>query len=324
MTIDKAEVKRILFITLSNVGDIIMTTPVIAVLAREFPSARIDVMAGPRGKELFDRDPRVFKLILYDKHISLKEKARLQIKLKKLRYDLVVDVRNTVLPLLIGPKYRTATIQSFPKSLIHKKGRHLHRLRSLGIDGTSGYRVFVPEADDRYAALLLEEAPVASRTVVVNPGARSHLKRWTQDGFAKVCDRLIEECGARVMLVGVQEDARVIDEVMSKMKKKPVNLVNRTNIRQLAALLKRSDLLITNDSAPMHLGCAAGVKVLAIFGPTDPGKYGPTGEYDEVISKKLSCSPCEKAVCGRNYECIKLITPDEVFDSAKMMIEGYG
>ena len=102
MAIDKSLVKRILVITLSNIGDIILTTPVIRVVSKEFPSSRIDVMVGPGGKGIFDRDPRIFKLIIYDKHVSLMEKRRLQLKLKKLKYDLVVDLRNTVLPILLN------------------------------------------------------------------------------------------------------------------------------------------------------------------------------------------------------------------------------
>jgi ADP-heptose:LPS heptosyltransferase len=66
-----------------------------------------------------------------------------------------------------------------------------------------------------------------------------------------------------------------------------------------------------------------GAKVLALFGPTDPKKYGPTGEFDIVINKKLRCSPCESATCAYNYECLTSIDAEEVFEAAKMMIEGY-
>jgi ADP-heptose:LPS heptosyltransferase len=125
-------------------------------------------------------------------------------------------------------------------------------------------------------------------------------------------------------LIGLEEDRPVVSEIKGLMKERAHDLVGRLNLRQLAALLKRSRLLVTNDSAPLHLGCAAGVKVLALFGPTDPSRYGPTGEFDSVINKRLHCAPCESATCAFNYECMKLIDPDEVFDTAKMMIEGYG
>jgi ADP-heptose:LPS heptosyltransferase len=324
MKIDKTRVNRILVITLSNVGDIIITTPVIKTLAREFPGARIDVMVGPRGKEIFERDPRIFKLIIYDKYIPVAAKRRLQLKLKQMKYDLVADLRNTIFGLLIGPRYRTATIQHFPGSASHRRDRHLSRLKSIGIDNFDReYYIHIPEEDDKYIDGLLKDLGLED-IVVVNPGAKSHLKRWTAEGFAVVCDRLADECGLSVVFVGTGADEKVVGDIIARMKSGPCSLVNRTNIRQLAGLLKRAKLLITNDSAPLHLGCAVGTRVLALFGPTDPKKYGPIGEFDAVINKKLSCSPCERAVCRFNYECMKLISPDEVFDAARMMIEGYG
>jgi len=325
MTIDKSLVKRILVITLSNVGDVILTTPVIRTLSREFPGTRIDVMVGPRGKEIFDQDPRIFKLIIYDKHTPIAQKRRLQLKLKRLKYDLVVDLRNTIFGLLIGPKFRTAAIHKFPKDLTHLRERHLHRLKSLGIEDLSQTSyIHVTKEDDDYISKLLAGQNISEPIVAVNPGAKSHLKRWGAEGFAKVCDALIQECRASVVFVGLKEDEAVVSDIIKKMSSKPYNFVNKTNIRQLAGLLKRANLLITNDSAPLHLGCAVGTKVLGIFGPTDPKKYGPTGEFDAVINKKLSCSPCESAECKRDYECMKLISPEEVFETAKMMIEGYG
>ncbi|MDP3803954.1 MAG: glycosyltransferase family 9 protein [Candidatus Omnitrophota bacterium] len=324
MIIDKSEVSRILVITLSNVGDIILTTPVIRTLVKEFPEARIDVMVGPSGKEVFERDPKVFKLIIYDKHMPISEKRRLQLKLKKLKYDLVVDIRNTIFPLLIGPKYRTATIQKFPRTIAHKKSKHLHLLKSLGIiEFEERSYIHIPKEDDDHAAALLKECGITPPIVIINAGAKSHLKRWTEEGFAELADGLMSECGANVVFVGLKDDEAIVNRINARMKKKAYTFVNRTNIRQLAALLRRAKLLITNDSAPLHIGCAVGTNVLAIFGPTDPAKYGPTGEFDVVINRKLSCSPCESAVCAQNYECMKLITADEAFDAAKVMLEGY-
>jgi len=322
--IDKTQINRILVITLSNVGDIILTTPVITTLSKEFNGSRIDVMVGPNGKDIFDKDPRIFKLVIYDKHISIAEKRRLQLKLRKLKYDLVVDLRNTVFPLLLTPKYRTSPIQSFPKEIIHKKDRHLYRLVPFGIKSLNERSyIYIAEEDEYYANDLIKTNSITDPVVVVNPGAKSHLKRWTVEGFAEACDGLIGKCGASIVFVGNGQDREIVLAIAGKMKNKHHNFVDKTNIRQLASLLKRSSLLITNDSAPMHLGCAVGAKVLAIFGPTDPRKYGPTGEFDAVINKKLFCSPCEVAACKYGHECMKLISVDEVLDRAKMMIEGY-
>jgi len=183
--------------------------------------------------------------------------------------------------------------------------------------------IYIPSEDVEYVSRLLKELGISDPIVVVNPGAKSHLKRWTPEGFAEVSDRLVKECKVSIVLIGLSEDGEVVNSAIKNMKHTPYNLVNKTNIRQLASLLKRSRLLITNDSAPLHLGCAVGAKVLAIFGPTDAKKYGPTGEFDAIINRKLACSPCESATCDHNYECMKLISPDLVFDAAKMMVEGY-
>ncbi|MDD5173847.1 MAG: glycosyltransferase family 9 protein [Candidatus Omnitrophica bacterium] len=323
-SIDKTQIRRILVITLSNIGDIILTTPVIRALSKEFPGSRIDVMVGPNGRDIFDKDPRIFKLIIYDKHISIAEKRRLQLKLKKLKYDIVVDLRNTVFPLLLAPRYRTSPIQSFPKDVVHKKERHLYRLIPFGI-GDPGERsyIHITKEDEDIVGDLIKTNAVNDPIVVVSPGAKSHLKRWTVEGFAEVCDGLIGACAANIVFVGTGQDKEIVLSIGGKMKNRYHDFVDKTNIRQLASLLKRSKLLITGDSAPMHLGCAVGAKVLAIFGPTDPKKYGPTGEFDAVINKRLFCSPCEVAACKYGHECMKLVSADEVLDQAKMMIEGY-
>lgn len=313
-----------LVITLSNVGDIILTTPVMRALSKEFPGSRMDVMVGPAGKEVFEKDPRIFKVIVYDKHMPMIQKRRLQLKLKKLKYDLVVDLRNTIFPLLIGSRYRTGTIQKFPEDALHRRERHLYRLESLGITACGGPSyIHIPEEDEERVSSFLREYGVSSPMIVISPGAKSHLKMWTDEGYAKVADRLIDECGASVIFVGLEADEDKVKRITGKMTNRPYNFVNKTNIRQLASLLKRSSLVITNDSAPLHLACAVGAKTLALFGPTDPKKYGPTGELDAVINKKLSCAPCESAACKHNYECMKLITPEEVFETARMMMEGY-
>lgn len=324
MKIDKSQVNRILVITLSNVGDIILTTPVISALKSKFPGARIDVMVGPNGREIFERDPIVFKLIIYDKHIPITEKRRLQLKLKRLKYDLVCDLKNTVFPMLIAPKFRTSTIQRFPKGPLHGRLKHLYRLRSFGMDIKEPVSyIHIPKEDDEYISALIEKEGVSGQFVVINPGAKSHIKRWSPEGFATVADRMVSECGVKVIFVGTENDKETVAGVIMKMSGPYHNFVGKTNIRQLAELIKRSKLVITNDSAPLHLACAVGAKVLAIFGPTDPRRYGPIGELDLVINKKLHCSPCENAQCAYNHECMKMISPEEVFENAKVMVEGY-
>jgi len=101
---------KILFITLSNIGDVILTLSVFSALKDSFQKEKIDVVVGPRAKEVFQKDPRVGNLFIYDKHANLKEKIAFIKKIRKKNYDLAVDMRASLIPLLIGARKRTSLI----------------------------------------------------------------------------------------------------------------------------------------------------------------------------------------------------------------------
>lgn len=322
MKIDKSKVKRILFITLSNIGDIVLTTPVISVLSAHFAEARLDVMVGPNGAELFKGHPAVFKVIVYNKRVSLGEKQRLIRKLRKVKYDLIVDMRNSLFPFLLGARYRTSPIQSMPRAVKHKKQQHLWKLKTLGIDADDApFCLHIPKEDSNFIDKITGGLDESMPVIAVSPGAKSEIKRWTKKGYAELIKRIVGELGAQVVIVGDNDDKALAKDMISAADTGIIDLSGRTNLLQLAAILKRSNLIITNDSAPMHIGAAVGTKVLAIFGPTNPRLYGPTGAGDRVIRKKLHCSPCEKAQCEFEHECMRHITSDEVFKAAREMLQ---
>jgi len=321
MKIDKRDVKRILLITLTNVGDIILTTPVIAALHKAFPDARLDVMVGPLGKSIFVNHPNVFKVIIYDKHISISEKKRLLRKLRHMKYNLVIDLKNSVFPVLIGSRYKTTPLQMVHKDIVHKRDFHLWKLRHFDIDTSDvPFSIHVSRKDEDYIDSLLRQISNRDKLITVNPTAKSLIKRWKKDGFAQLCDRLNKELGATVVMIGERSDRETVDEIARDMKTGTVNLAGMTTIPQLAHLIRNSRLLISNDSAPMHVASAVGAKVLAIFGPTDPNKYGPLGRDDRIIRKQLHCSPCEIAQCKFGHECMESITVDEVYNAAREML----
>jgi len=318
---DKAKIKRILFITLSNIGDIILTTPILSVLKKEFPQAKIDVISGPNGKEIFSEHPIVSSLVIYDKFSSLQSKKQLVKNLRKNKYDLIIDLRNSLFPLLIGAKYRTSFVRK-RSYLSHKKNEHTRKLKEIGLDVTDApFSFCVNVKDEAFINKTLGDMGVKKDFVVVSPGAKSHIKRWNKKGFALICDRLIDKLNVDVIMVGNTQDKEIVSEIISHMKNKPIDLTSKLTLRQLGTLIKSSKLLITNDSAPLHVGSAVGARVLAIFGPTDPRKYGPTGKHDAVVRKNLKCAPCEVAQCRKNHECMNLINPNNVFDIAKKMLK---
>lgn len=302
--------RRILLISLSNIGDAILTTPVLEALARHWPSAAITVLVGPRAVPLFERDPRVAQVWPYDKMASLAEKARLVWRIRRARFDRVVNLRHGFLPRMPG----------------HRVTRHLEVARRMGIpiEGV-GLRVYVPPEDEATVAGWL--GTVRSPLIAIAPGARSHLKRWTAPGFAAVADVLMRESGAQVVLVGDAEDRPIADEVAAAIGARHPqssisawhlrNLAGQTTLRQLAALLARMALVLTNDSACLHLAGAVGTPVVALFGPTDPVKYGPAGPRDAVARLALVCSPCERALCPYGHECLQWLPARDVLAAVR-------
>jgi len=319
----KKEIKKILFISLSNIGDIVLTTPAMRMLSESFPGARMDVMVGPNGVELFKGHPAVSEVIEYDKHISLREKRELVKRLRKMKYDLIADMRNSLFPFLLGAKYRTNPIHVPPKSIKHKKKQHIWKLFSTGLKldaADAPFYVHVSQEDNGYIDKITMGLDRNKPIVAISPGAKSDIKRWPAENYVKLTERLAERLGAQIIMVGDKRDRALIKGIVSSVKRDITDLSGKTTLCQLASLLGRSDLLITNDSAPLHIAGAVGTKVLAIFGPTDSNAYGPTGKDDRVMMKKLDCSPCAKAQCKYKHECMKDLKVDEVFNTAKEML----
>lgn len=315
--------KRILVITLSNIGDIILTTPVVEALLSEFPGSKLDVMVGPSGRGLFASHEKVREVIIYDKKSSSFAKFMLFVRLWKKRYNLVVDLRNTVLPFVLGARHATYPFHYRRRPEMHKRDAHLLRLKEVGIDAPKS-ELFIPVNDDdkKYVENLLsalQEKPF----IAVSPGAKSHVKRWPLKNFAVLCDRIKKELKLEVILVGDEYDRVVIDRILFYMKTKPTNFIEKTNINQLACLIGKAKLLITNDSAPLHAASAVGARILAFFGPTDDKKYGPVTKAPSVVLRKnIKCAPCEVPQCinfDNKYECLKTITVDETFEAVKKL-----
>ena len=160
----------------------------------------------------------------------------------------------------------------------------------------------------------------APRLIIIAPGARSHIKRWTPEGFARVADRLISEAGAHVIFSGESDEEPIVEEIRGLMRRASHSAVGLVTIRQLGVLMARSQLVITNDSAALHMASALNVPTVAIFGPTDAAKYGPTADQRRVIRRWLFCSPCEQSLCRFHHECMRFISPDEVVDAATALL----
>ncbi|NTV29357.1 MAG: glycosyltransferase family 9 protein [Candidatus Omnitrophica bacterium] len=278
-----SRVGRILLVSLSNIGDIVMTFPVFDALRATFPGAEISVVVGPKGKTFFCDNPHVQRVIVFDKRMPPSDKWRWLLQLRRQRFDLLVDLRNSMLPFLLGTRYSTRPVMvSVPG---HMKERHMLRLISV-----------VPHSvlpGERYAGYLSgQELRQAKGTVygqngfvVFAPGAADQRKRWNEDGFTKVIQHVTERLGHRVVVVGDRRDRPVVERILRDVSGGVINLCGFTTLRELSGVVRLASLVVANDSGIMHLASYFDIPIIALFGPTDPLLYGPWSSRAEVVRK---------------------------------------
>ncbi len=309
---------KILVITLSNLGDTLLSYPALTALWYATPQAELHVLASPRNKELFIVNPRVKRVWVWDKQAGIWQHLLMTLDLVLERYNLVVDFRNTLIPLLMPWARRTPVFFRPKPGNRHRADAHLELVTRLGIRPYEA-RIQLPfdQREERKVETWLESARTP---VVMVPGARSHLKRWGAEKFAEVADRLIERHNAQVLLAGEEQERPIADQMIAAMRHKATDLVGKTTVRQMADLMSHAKLVVTNDNACLHMASLAGAPTVAIFGPTDERKYGPRAPGSVVVRRTLVCAPCELALCPYTHGCMNWITADEVYAAAARIL----
>ena len=156
--------------------------------------------------------------------------------------------------------------------------------------------------------------------MVLNPGGNWDLKRWPKENFARLGKRLIKEYQAKVIITGARADLNLAQDIAAQMEQQPLIFCGKTTLKQLAALMAKVSLVISNDSGPMHIAVSQKTKVIALFGPTSPQITGPYGRGNyTVIHRDVGCAtPCYQLDCSDN-RCMKAITVDDVLQAVEKM-----
>lgn len=147
--------------------------------------------------------------------------------------------------------------------------------------------------------------------VVLHPGARWITKIWPPASWARLADWLIREKGLAVVITGSAGDRELAARITAQMRERAQNLAGHTSLQELAGIMQKARLAVTADTGPMHLAAALGTKVVAVFGPTAPGRTGPFGEDHRVVRLGLTCSPCFQRRCPEP-RCLLDLPPEAV------------
>lgn len=303
-------------------GDVVLSLPALRDLARAFPRARLEVLARPSVAELYGAVAEVHGA-------RLASGARADADAVRGAFDLGVLFTNsfgTALALLRGgvpERWGYATEARGP--LLTRRARVPHAVR--GRSQVYYYRAMLgglglcvsaePDASVRAPAhwreagdRLLGPGP----WIGLNPGAAyGAAKRWPAARFAAVGDALARRTGASIAVLGAPSERALADEVAAGMRHRARVLAGETRLSELVGVLSRLELLVTNDSGPMHVASALGTPVVAVFGPTDERETAPAGPARARIAREpVSCAPCGLRACPVDHACMRRVSAERV------------
>lgn len=354
--------KRVLIVKLAAIGDTCMATPIAGSLRTEFPGTKIDWLVNSWAKDVLVNNPDIDEIVEFTppgqaKGLLKKLNAYISAlfliyRLRGKHYDRAFIVHRSKFPGLlaklggvkeiIGFKYKDSgkylTHGIKYDDAAHEVSRNLALLSAIDTSSITTEMGVAISADERKWAddLFVKLSFTDDKKIIAispgggdNPGLSMHTKRWDRDKFVELIKRLNNR--ANVLLVGGRDDTDVCAYIADKTGAK--NMAGNTTLRQSMAILQRCDLYIGNDSGPLYIAAALGVKTVSLFGPSDPRLVAPIGEKHRYLWEAgtlLDCAPCYKpstvfdtdfTQCPKgDFKCMNLNSVEAVLDNISHLL----
>lgn len=329
--------KNILIIKLSAIGDVIHALPVASALKKNNPNARITWIVEKPAYDLLTNNPYIDEVIIFDKNKFksftglLKHGMDLSRKLHNYNFDLTIDLqglfKSAAISLLSGAKDKLVYCNARELSYLigkmvvgeysedHIVNRYLDVVRHLGVYiDKPNFEINITDKEIEKAKAIALKAglDITNPYVVLAPGTNWPNKCWPTSHYAVFSDMIFDN-GMIPVVIGGSKDYSLYQEIVSKTQIPPIDLIGKTNLKELAHIIKMSKAFIGGDTGPMHLAVAVDTPTIALFGPTDPNRNGPYGNNHKVLITPWECRGCWKRKCYKNIECLAGITPETVY-----------
>ena len=329
--------ENILVVKLSAIGDVIHALPVSYAIKEQYPNAHLTWVVEQAAYAILADNPCIDELILFEKAKFrsiggfLREIGPFRRRLRTRRYDASLDLQGLFKSAAIawnaGAKLRIGTanmregahLVSRPVRGAHAEGhiveRYLDVARALGCRvGEVRFPVSVSDRDRMAADTLLAREGVQEGRpfVAFAVGANWPNKRWPVEHFAALADRLYHAHYVPVLVGGGRLDETLAEDILRASEIPPVNLVGRTNLKQLAHVFTRAALVLGGDTGPVHLAAGLRVPTVMLMGPTDANRNGPYGQLQNAIEVDRPCRGCWKRACPKGLDCLAAIPVDAV------------
>lgn len=323
---------RFLILSTTGLGDTLWATPAIRALRECFATSYIAVLTSQLGKILLQHNRRIDELfVLKEPLFSSLFSLYRQLKSKKITHVLSFHTsQRAVLPLasLLGAQQIIGThgihkgldcllthpLENIPMHEIQRRLCIVSKVGAHSLD--SSMELFLSSEDERMAENFLDELHIPSYLplICLHPGSKDRFKQWPISHFIELGNQLIQNLGCRILVTGNASEKPLVSHIATKIE--GAFGVTHLPLLTSAALIKRMDLMITNDTGPMHLAFAQKVPTLALFSPTDPKLCGPYYvDNTSVIARKQTCTPCLRKKCREPF-CMMQIGVQQVYEAA--------
>lgn len=336
------QVRRLLVRVPNWVGDVVHSLPAIAALRTRFANAELSVISRGEVGTLLQHHPAVDHVLGYRTGHGFSQLRHLREaagRLRRASYDLGIVLTNSFESAWlfwwagIPRRYGFATdgrgwLLSEPQPCtadtrrLHQADYYLALLAGLGVTAPRGWQRLEPTAAEREAARrrLTEAGWRPERPLIaLCPGAGfGSAKRWPLNRFGALAARLAKGRGATLVILGGTTERPMGEALAAGVGEGSINLAGETSLRDALAIVSLSTVVVSNDSGLLHLAAASGTPVVALFGPTDPDRTGPTASTPSsvtIVRRPVSCSPCELRECPIDHRCMVWVDPDEVYEA---------
>ncbi|MBN2017085.1 MAG: lipopolysaccharide heptosyltransferase II [Candidatus Cloacimonetes bacterium] len=321
---------KILIIHTAFLGDVVLITPLIKGTKKLFPDSKIDVLVIPQTQEVLRQNPHINEILIFDKrkHKIINFIKTLS-KLRKNQYDLALlphsSMTTSFLVFFSHIKKRIGfdrwlssvlLTHKIPfKKGVHRIEKNLDFLNQFSDDRFDIQTELFPDAEDfKKADSLLSELDPVKKKIAFAPGSVWYTKRWPETYYRQLAQKLVE-AGFSIVLIGSPQEKELCERIMPPSN--AITVAGNTTVLESAAVLKKCDLLISNDCGALHIANAMETDVFAIFGPTvkDFGYY-PYRKNDHVFEVDLPCRPCGSHGGNKcplvHHMCMRNINPDQI------------
>ncbi|OVE76122.1 hypothetical protein BVX98_06490 [bacterium F11] len=326
-------------IQLRRLGDILLTTPAISYLKKQYPQASIDYLSEPIGKLALQKNPNLNDVLIYDSKNPIGEIKRIRSKKYDVIFDFMGNPRTAVLSRLSSAKLRVGFphhARSFFYNLKPVKAKKpeyngLRKVRliqawlnKLGQPTPEPMfirpQLFLTDEDEKYAQEWIKEQNMGSSPfVVLAPASRIPTRRWGPDGFRDLGLDLYRKMNIKVYYAWGPSEEGLIQSIRDGYENE-LKMLPATNIRQMAAIIKRAQFVVSLDSGVMHIAVAMNTSTVTIYGPTRPIDWNPsltdeapTVQNEIVQVQNLDCLGCHLNECPIGHYCMKRLSKDDVF-----------